>query len=82
MQKEVFAGNIGEMYNANFFMQNTIGEFARTKIKEIVTKINNNEEVRVETLENWKLLISKVGDDLLRNLLTDKVFVYEKNRIK
>ena len=82
VQKEVFAGNIGEMYNANFFMQNTIGEFARTKIKEIVTRINNNEEVSVETLENWKLLTSKVGDDILRNLLTDKVLAYEKNRTK
>lgn len=27
--KECFAGNISEMYNENFFMQNTIGEFAR-----------------------------------------------------
>ena len=81
-EKEVFAGNIGEMYNTNFFMQNTIGEFARSKLMEIITRINNNEDVTDETLKKWKLLISKIGDDLLRNLLIDKVESYEKNRTK
>ena len=79
-EKESFAGNIGEMYNTNFFMQNTIGEFARSKIMEIVTAINNNEKVSDDALRTWKMLIAKIGDDLLRNLLKDKVAMYEKNR--
>lgn len=81
-QKDVFAGNIGEMYNTNFFMQNTIGEFARSKLMEIITIINKNEKVSKEVINNWKLLISKIGDDLLRKLLTDKIEMYEKSRIK
>lgn len=81
-QKDVFAGNIGEMYNTNFFMQNTIGEFARSKLTKIITIINNNEKVSKEVINNWKLLVSKIGDDLLRKLLTDKIEMYEKSRIK
>lgn len=81
-EKEIFAGNIGEMYNTSFFMQNTIGEFARSKIMEIINTINNNEKVSEDILSNWKLLVSKIGDDLLKNLLTDKIMAYEKNRLK
>ena len=81
-EKEVFAGNIGEMYNTSFFMQNTIGEFSRSKIMEIITSINNKEKLKDKTIKKWKMLISKIGDDLLRNLLTDKVECYEKNRVE
>lgn len=78
-KKECFAGNIGEMYNTNFFMQNTIGEFAKAKLIEIIDKIDNKESVNSATLSEWKQLISKIGDDLLRNLLQDKILGYEKN---
>lgn len=79
-EKECFAGNIGEMYNTNFFMQNTIGQFAYDKLKSIIETIDRNEDVDGTVLKNWKLLISKIGDDLLKNLLSDKVLRYEKNR--
>ena len=79
--KESFAGNIGEMYNTNFFMHNTIGEFARTRLMDIIERINKQEKVTDEILNEWHLLTSKIGDDLLRNLMKDRIQVYEKNRI-
>lgn len=78
--KESFAGNIGEMYNENFFMKNTIGEFARQKLLKIIDKIDSKKSISEEEIKQWKLLISKIGDDLLKNLLYDKVLTYEKNR--
>ncbi|HBF68868.1 MAG TPA: hypothetical protein DDW20_06140 [Firmicutes bacterium] len=78
-KKECFAGNIGEMYNTNFFMQNTIGEFARSKLIEIIEQIDKRELVNSSTISEWKQLISKIGDELLRNLLEDKILKYEKN---
>ena len=65
-----------------FFMQNTIGDFARSKIMNIISTINKSEIVSEETLSNWKLLVSKIGDDLLKNLLSDKITTYEKNILK
>ena len=82
INKESFAGNIGEMYNENFFMQNTIGEFARQKLSKIIHAMNNEEEVSGDVLNDWKLLVSKIGDDLLKNLFMDKISLYEKNRLK
>jgi len=62
-------------------MHNTIGEFARTRLMDIIERINKQEKVTDETLNKWHLLTSKIGDDLLRNLMKDRIQVYEKNRI-
>ena len=79
IEKESFAGNICEMYCSNMFMENTIGEFARVKLKEIINNIDKNKDIDEKQMKKYKKLISKVGDDLLRKLLEDKVKDYEKN---
>lgn len=81
-EKECFAGNIGQMYNTNFFMKNTIGEFARTKILQIINTIDSDDVISDEKIKKWKFLVSKIGDDLLRNLIKDKIELYEKNRTR
>lgn len=81
-EKECFAGNIGQMYNTNFFMKNTIGEFARTKILQIINTIDSDDVISDEKIKKWKFLVSKIGDDLLRNLIKDKIEFYEKNRTR
>lgn len=79
ISKDTFAGNIGEMYCTNMFMDNTIGEFARQKLLHIVKDLGSNKKIGDIQLKSYKKLISKVGDNLLRNLLEDKVNIYEKN---
>lgn len=81
-EKECFAGNIGQMYNINFFMKSTIGEFAKQKLKNIINTIDSEEVVTDEEIKKWKILVSKIGDDLLKNLIRDKIELYEKNRTK
>lgn len=81
-EKECFAGNIGQMYNTNFFMKNTIGEFAKQKLLKIINTIDSKEVVSDEEIKKWNLLVSKIGDDLLKNLIRDKIELYEKNRNK
>ena len=78
--KETFAGNIGEMYCSNMFMENTIGEFARQKLMKIVEDLDNNKKIDVSKLDSYKKLVNKVGDALLRKLLEDKVRMYENNK--
>ena len=81
-EKDCFAGNIGQMYNTNFFMKSTIGEFAKQKLKKIINTIDSEEVVTDEEIRKWKILVSKIGDDLLKNLIRDKIELYEKNRTK
>lgn len=81
-EKDCFAGNIGQMYNTNFFMKSTIGEFATQKLKKIINTIDSEEVVTDEEIRKWKILVSKIGDDLLKNLIRDKIELYEKNRTR
>ena len=62
-----FAGNIGEMYYENFFMQETIGALAKYEIKNILELIKNKENKQAE------YLINSIGDELLKRVLLNKV---------
>ena len=83
MPHETFAGNIGEMFSENFFMENTIGEFARSKIKKIITTIKEKGKDGLSDDDN--LLIDSIGDDLLKRLIKEMIDMretaisYEKN---
>ncbi|WP_296333161.1 AAA family ATPase [uncultured Treponema sp.] len=69
--KNTFAGNIGELFTENFFMENTIGDFASEKIRKIIKKLKSKKTIDYEKMTKYKSLIDCVGDDLLRTLLTD-----------
>ena len=80
--KEPFAGNIGELFIKNLFMEGTIGEFSNKKIKEIVNKINSD-SLEKNKMEEYKKLINHVGDKILRQILTDMIEdKNEENRVK
>lgn len=69
-KKNIFAGNIGEMFLSNFFMNRTIGAFATKKVKEIFKKLNcENNRVSKEEIN---ILKNNIGDDLLKHLLLTK----------
>lgn len=70
-KKDTFAGNIGELFTENFFMENTIGEFSRSKIQDVIEKLKSKNPISDDELGACKQLIEKVGDDLLKTLLTD-----------
>lgn len=69
--ESTFAGNIGELFHTEFFMETTIGEFARQAIKKAIKELENKPDS--EVIESARLLFDNVGDDVLRNLLMEKV---------
>lgn len=69
-KKNIFAGNIGEMFVSNFFMKRTIGAIATKKVKEIFEKIDD-ENIRVLKKE-INMFTKNIGDDLLKRLLLTK----------
>lgn len=62
-----FAGNIGEMYYENFFMQETIGALAKYEIKNVLESIKNKE------FEHAEYIINSIGDELLKRVLQNKL---------
>ncbi|MFP9114442.1 AAA family ATPase [Flavobacterium sp. RHBU_3] len=72
-KKKSFASNIHHLLGDNFFFENNIyiGEFARTKIDDIIefTKQRNGKEV-----EYWYSLVELIDEPILRNKLTEMLF--------
>lgn len=75
--RPTFAGNIGQMFHTEFFMENTIGEFARRNIQQAIKALDGTPTS--DDREQIRKLFSNVGDDVLRNLLLEKLD-HGKNR--
>lgn len=76
IEGETFGGNIGELFLDAFFMQGSlISQFAASKIQIVVDKIHKQ---GVQIDENDKILISTIGDELIRTQL--KKLANDKNR--
>lgn len=71
--KDSFAGNIGEMFTENFFMEKTIGEHASIFLKQLVENLLAIEPIEEERYKEYKKIINSIGDDLLRSLLLEKL---------
>lgn len=73
ISKNTFAGNIGEMFSVNFFMNETIGKFAKEYLKNIIKELDSDEELYGHRAAEFRKVISSIGDDILRLLLKDKL---------
>lgn len=65
-----FAGNIGEMFYSDFYMKYTIGELARKKIEGALNRL---ESPTSDDMKYCYLVFSKVGDEVLRKLLLERL---------
>ena len=70
--ESTFAGNIGEMYYTRSFMESTVGSLAEIKLKEWISKIQNEDTPQNEILE-IKKKIEYIDDKILKELLLDKI---------
>jgi len=72
-----FGANIHTLLSHGFFMKNGLmGEFAKTKINEIIDYLNDEKTIdKISTPQNQiKSVIDNIGEDLLRMKLTDMYF--------
>lgn len=70
-QKSSFGANIHQLYNKQFFLINgAIGEFARSKISNILSELKNVDKA---SLEKYKKLISMIGEPVLRIRLEEEL---------
>lgn len=81
-----FAQNIQRIMANEFFIRDSYGSFAMSKIEHIINKLNNEIMFSDEEKKEILLIINEVGEPLLRNKLLEmyhtKVGTSEENREK
>lgn len=69
--ESTFAANIHTLFSDSFYMDGVlIGEYAKKKINQIITYINNS-KTKKEPNKNYKILIDNIGEPVLRKKLQD-----------
>lgn len=81
---KTFGANIHELLADEFFMENTIGEFAYQKIKEVIELIQENKTGGRE--EEINFIIKNIGEPIiankLRSMYLDLKFKDERQRLE
>lgn len=84
-----FGENIHQMLTDGFFIENTIGEFAKSRINEIASfykkVIDSKNDDRIELIKEYKInsknfieTIALIGEDYIRNILSNHIAEIEK----
>lgn len=80
MFDNTFANNIYSILKNEYFMNYTMGEFARKKLEYVIEKINNSKDMNEKNYYECKNIIEMVGENLLRNKLLEMLDEkYKKN---
>jgi hypothetical protein len=66
-----FGANIHTLFKNGFFMSSTMGEFASSKIKEVISSIDDCDikDVTEEQKREWLYIINSIGEPLIKNRL-------------
>lgn len=64
-----FAENIGEMIYDSFFMEKTIGDFAESKLKELIKKRQGKTTNMSD--EEAKFILDSIGDPVIKSLIEE-----------
>jgi predicted ATP-binding protein involved in virulence len=68
-KKKTFGANIHTLLSDGFFMESTLGEFARSKISWVMEILDKNiEEIRKEE-EKIRTIINMIGEPIIKNKL-------------
>lgn len=67
-EKETFAANINDLLIDAFFMEGTIGEFAKKKINDVLNTIKSS-DLRMADHPTIRFVISIIGDPIIRKIL-------------
>jgi ABC-type multidrug transport system ATPase subunit len=73
-RNETFGANIHELFTDSFFLQDGLmGEFARRKIEELVTRLSNKEKYTKAEYSEFRKEIDIIGEPFVRFKLLEKL---------
>lgn len=83
IQFETFGSNIHELFTNSFFLADGLmGEFARTRISELILELNSVEQVsRDEYENNYKKRIEIIGESFIQAKLFELVASKTENKV-
>ncbi len=68
-----FGANIYDLMQNNFFMNNTVGEFATKKINDVARQIDKLSKENIDDIVKIEFIIDNIGEPLLKNALKIKL---------
>lgn len=77
IKNDTFANHIHTLLSQDFFMDSTMGEYAKAKINELIRYIDNDEDIEYSKYSYYLNLTTLIGDELLRKKL---LMMFEKKR--
>jgi len=83
IQEETFGSNIHELFTNSFFLADGLmGEFARTRIAELIKEVNSKEKISREEFEyNFKNRIEIIGEPFIQAKLFELVASKTDNNV-
>lgn len=72
--QRTFGSNILSLLKNSFFLESTISEYSRNKIREISEKLEEDKGINPRELKIFSEIIDRVEDDLIRNYLKELYF--------
>ena len=83
-EAKTFGNNIHNLYLDNFYLDSTVGEFAKEKINNLMIELKSKDSLSEEKIKDIKKFINIVGDPIIRQVLEDMLLqknLYNKNSI-
>lgn len=78
LNQKTFSNNIHKLLANSFFMEYTIGEYAKDKIIEIIDYLESDKEKDKTTLKQYKEIIENIGEPIIRKDLEEMISQYIK----
>ncbi len=77
-KEETFGANFYSLLKDSFFMEETMGEFARKKINEVIKFLNEEEDSEIKDNEEVQKVINKIGEPVIKRELQKMFFLKRK----
>jgi predicted ATP-binding protein involved in virulence len=71
-ESNTLAANIFDFLEGDFFLDSSIGEHVRKKIKELVDEIDQTNKTKEPLSDYSKMIINNIGDPIIKTLLVNR----------
>lgn len=71
-ESSTLAANIFDFLEGDFFLDSSIGEHVRKKIKDLVDEIDRTNKAKLPLSDYSKMIINNIGDPIIKTLLVNR----------
>ena len=75
--EQTFASNIHTLFSKSFFMETTVGEFAKNEINKIINLLNESRILTEDEKKKARNIIDIIGEPLIKSKLEEMYYTKE-----